>query len=516
MSLCMALFFSQRGNADNTLLLILTLVPYLISYCVFRVMFSLSHKCMTVVLVTALGVLCLKELYEGYSQLFMSLGKKNGQDICVGSFSNSGLYGCFLAVCASTFAACCVRLKTNNIKNVLIALIVFSLLLLPVTMSRASFLALSVSVFFLILNGKRVKLLVRRNWVVVSVLIVLLGTGAYVIKKPSADGRMLMDRIGLRIIMKKGFKGAGAGLYAGAYGEEQRAFFMEMVGNNADEMKINGIPESIRKIADCPCYAFNEYLNAGVEYGPIAMLLMLVLIAFCIVSAYKSGSCWCYSLLTLTVFALFSYPFHTKFYCYLFTALVASIGKTENRKVLFVAVYSLIAIIACFYLKTEEGKIDNSLAHSYHNKGGIFFESQPNVLLSKNLLTGMYNMVDQNTLFYSGLVYNKNGSYNKSDSILKIGTLISSDPMFWNVMGNNSLALGKYREAEERYKHAFYMVPNRLYPLYLLAKLYHTEGDSARFLKMADLIETFEPKIESIKTERLRSEIREIKTTYHK
>ena len=88
--------------------------------------------------------------------------------------------------------------------------------------------------------------------------------------------------------------------------------------------------------------------------------------------------------------------------------------------------------------------------------------------------------------------------------------------MFWNVMGNNSLALGNYREAEERYKHAFYMVPNRLYPLYLLAKLYNTEGDSARFLKMADLVEEFVPKIESPKTERLRSEIREIKTTYQK
>ncbi|HOD69311.1 MAG: hypothetical protein GX840_01100 [Bacteroidales bacterium] len=86
--------------------------------------------------------------------------------------------------------------------------------------------------------------------------------------------------------------------------------------------------------------------------------------------------------------------------------------------------------------------------------------------------------------------------------------------MFWNVMGNNSLALGRYREAEERYKYAFYMVPNRLYPLYLLAKLYHAEGDTVRFLDMADKVETFIPKIESANTELLRSEIREIKTGY--
>ena len=65
-------------------------------------------------------------------------------------------------------------------------------------------------------------------------------------------------------------------------------------------------------------------------------------------------------------------------------------------------------------------------------------------------------------------------------------------------MGNNSLALGKYREAEDRYKHAFYIVPNRLYPLYLLAKLYHEEGDTAKFMYIADKISSFPPKVESI------------------
>ena len=41
-----------------------------------------------------------------------------------------------------------------------------------------------------------------------------------------------------------------------------------------------------------------------------------------------------------------------------------------------------------------------------------------------------------------------------------------------------------------------------------------TEGDTARFLKMADKVETFIPKVESVNTERLRSEIREIRAGY--
>ena len=128
-----------------------------------------------------------------------------------------------------------------------------------------------------------------------------------------------------------------------------------------------------------------------------------------------------------------------------------------------------------------------------------------------SLPDGLY---DEKVIFEFGQSLNECSNYTMSDSLLTIGTSISSDPMFWNVMGNNSLMQGKYREAEYRYKHAFYMVPNRLYPLYLLAKLYYTEGDTARFLNMADKIERFVPKVESVQTARLRSEIRELRKDY--
>jgi tetratricopeptide (TPR) repeat protein len=120
---------------------------------------------------------------------------------------------------------------------------------------------------------------------------------------------------------------------------------------------------------------------------------------------------------------------------------------------------------------------------------------------------------DPNFLYMYGYSLRKINQIEKSDSVLSLGTNYSSNPMFWNVMGNNSLTQGRYREAEERYKHAFYMVPNRLYPLYLLAKLYYTEGDTVRFLQMAEMVEEFIPKVESVNTESLRTEIRELKST---
>ena len=126
-----------------------------------------------------------------------------------------------------------------------------------------------------------------------------------------------------------------------------------------------------------------------------------------------------------------------------------------------------------------------------------------------------YMKYDISFLFAYGQSLNKIGEYEKSNSIIKIGTEISSDPMFWNVMGNNYLAMGMYRKAEDCYKEAFYMVPNRLYPLYLLAKLYYLEGNTDCFFMMSDEVESFIPKVESVNTDLLKTEIRDLKMNYY-
>ena len=46
------------------------------------------------------------------------------------------------------------------------------------------------------------------------------------------------------------------------------------------------------------------------------------------------------------------------------------------------------------------------------------------------------------------------------------------------------------------------------------SQTFSPEGDTVRFLDMADKVESFVPKVESVRTERLRSEIRELKLGY--
>ncbi len=488
--------------------------PLLIAYCVLRILFSLNHKWTSYLLLLVIVVFCVREMYLGYSQLFQNLGKVRGQEICKGSFSNSGPFGCFLSVCASLFIAVWTG-ESNKIFRILLAVLSgLTSILLVCTLSRASVLSFAVSMLLLLMKRDDFSAFIRRNWIYLTLAVSLLGAGAYLVKKPSADGRLLMARINMRMIMTGGLNGVGWGNYGGAYGEAQAHFFADYLDNGSDGMEIERIPENLRKVADCPSNAFNEYLKMGVESGPLAMVLLLSLVVAGIMCTYGSNSYWSYPLIAVSVFACFSYPFEIGVLLLLFVICLASNDTETSGKGISMAFF-LLMIGVLIPLYRSHISVANGMNFRFRTSGiKGYFENRDNrytILGYGSLPDGLY---DEKVIFEFGQSLNEGGNYTMSDSLLTIGTLISSDPMFWNVMGNNSLMQGKYREAEYRYKHAFYMVPNRLYPLYLIAKLYYTEGDTVRFLNMADKIESFIPKIESVQTERLRSEIRELKTGY--
>lgn len=358
---------------------------------------------------------------------------------------------------------------------------------------------------------------VRRYWYVIVPVLALTILSFYLMKQRSADSRMLINRISCNVIKHDGLF-VGVDSYAGVYGEEQARFFRKMMSDSADDdLDWEKIPSRIRMSAECTNIAFNEYLQICSDYGLGVLALFLTVSFLSISTSYHNGTIWYYGMVAFLVFAFFSYPLHILQMQILFSVMVAACSLPKQQK------YSpgnLVLLLPVIILLIKE----NHYFHEYKDfKKGMstlkdieywhMAEYYDNVVddCSKNM-----DMLEDNLqfLFAYGQSLNKTGQYEKSDSILKLGTEISSDPMFWNVMGNNSLALGRYREAEERYKHAFYMVPNRLYPLTLLAKLYHAEGDTVRFLDMAEKVETFVPKIENANTKRLREEIRDIKAGY--
>jgi O-antigen polymerase len=52
----------------------------------------------------------------------------------------------------------------------------------------------------------------------------------------------------------------------------------------------------------------------------------------------------------------------------------------------------------------------------------------------------------------------------------------TSDEILYTSLGDNYKAIKNYLKAEEAYRHASFMVPDKFYPLYLLANLYYETG----------------------------------------
>jgi len=408
------------------------------------------------------------------------------------------------------------------------SVVILTLILLPTTQSRSALLGLGCSAALYVIRNEGARCffisLTRRYKVFICIYGLLFGLGAYLFKKPSTDGRLFMDRISIMTMCANGMKGVGAGHYGAAYGKTQAQYFEGQIAKREkDDLNWRALNEHDRITAECPDNAFNEYLFIGVEYGLYVMIIFCVIIIVSIVISCRNNCVWCYGLTTFAIFALFSYPLHVWQFQILFPTLIIacllSADWTDRKE--FIVSIATLTLFLCGLTWLLFAKVPDMKQHKIAEKEWKKAEHWHQMEYYEYVVEDCeplfpYMQNDRRYLFAYGQSLNKTGQYQKSDSILKLGTEISSDPMFWNVMGNNSLALGRYREAEERYKHAFYMVPNRLYPLTLLARLYHTEGDTVRFLKMADMVETFVPKIENANTERLRAEIRALRDTYNK
>ena len=500
-------------------------------YILLRLLFRSSYKVCTNIVVLLILMYCMFESYLGLSQLMGYSSSNNRQYTMTASFENPGPFGGLLSVCISLFVPYLLINKPQTNTRLLLKVqywltlvgMICAVIILPSTQSRSAIVALGCSLILFLMGDERlrpsIKRIFRRYGVWILIGLVLAGIGAYQFKKPSADGRFFMDRMCIKAMCSNGWRGAGIGRFGGAYGETQSQYFMGQAETDSEgALDWINIDEHDRLTADCPDNAFNEYLFVGVEAGPFIMILFICVFVAAIVISFKRRTIWCYGVVSLAVFALFSYPLHVRQFQIMLPLLLAGcMSGGIDRKGLFVQISEIITIAVLLtviivklpaHRKYKDAVAAWQMAEGWHN-----MELHDYVVESCDTLFP-YMKCSSRFLFAYGQSLNKIGQYEKSDSILKMGSEISSDPMFWNVMGNNSMALGRYREAEERYKHAFYMVPNRIYPLNLLAKLYHAEGDTMRFLDMADKVELFVPKVESVNTERLRSEIRELKSNY--
>ena len=85
--------------------------------------------------------------------------------------------------------------------------------------------------------------------------------------------------------------------------------------------------------------------------------------------------------------------------------------------------------------------------------------------------------------------------------------------MILNIIGKNHQEMGDYPSAEAWLLRSTHRLPGRIYPYYLLAKLYALPAyqQPDKFEKMKQLVLTKEPKVHSTAVRQMREEVKGLK-----
>ena len=455
------------------------------------------------------------EAIWGLRQLYGFSASGHFRYALTGSFFNPGPYAGYLAMVLPLCLHHFVRFRdwkwlitSLKIERAAAGVVgVLILCVLPATMSRSAWVAALIGcgwVMYMHRDSRKWKLLWRRykkryvSWGIGIFLVLIVGgAGAFFLKPDSALGRLFLWKITCQAIANHPW-GCDKG-FAFAYGEAQEAYFAK--GDYAEwEERVAGSPE----------YAFNEYLELTLTQGP-AICIMLIVITFACLWAGTQFRRYgvCGAIVTLLVFSFSSYPMHLPAFivAYVCLLLACGIGDIIAKPVILSA--CLIIWTGGFHDKWQREKDacrDWVNARMLYHAGAY---AAANTAYDK-----LYPQLREKGafLFEYGHSLHKAGFYNESNKYLDKALVYCADPMILNVIGKNYQALRCYNWAEELLLASVHRLPGRIYPYYLLAKLYAEPEflNREKFEEMKGIVLMKAPKVHSTAIEEMRREVGEI------
>ncbi|WP_367278192.1 tetratricopeptide repeat protein, partial [uncultured Bacteroides sp.] len=114
--------------------------------------------------------------------------------------------------------------------------------------------------------------------------------------------------------------------------------------------------------------------------------------------------------------------------------------------------------------------------------------------------------------FEYGRALYKTGSYGKAEKVLLKAMTVSGDPMILNILGRSAQESGEYGKAEMYLLRSTRRLPERVYPHYLLVKLYAEPEyfDRVKLVREAEYVLNAEPKVNSTAIKEMRQEVKKI------
>ncbi|MCL2311748.1 MAG: O-antigen ligase family protein, partial [Firmicutes bacterium] len=490
---------------------VVTFILLVTLYFFFRVLFS-QCKISVQIILLALIIIALVEAVLGLMQLHDFAYSNHGLFKTTGTFSNPGPYAGYLAIIFPVVLYEFVKNNEIRVKNFLslnfsllsisskfLTFLVFSfsfltliaiILVLPATLSRASWLAL-VAGSLIVLEVhyfEHIKKFINEHKKKLALVGIVTGfflfaafAGMYFMKKDSADGRTLMWKVSLQAAIQNP-SGVGLGHFPAAYGKVQVDYFLS---NKASEQE--------EYVAGNPEYAFNEYLQISIESGVISLILYVALIVLAMLKALRNNQYGIFgAFISLSVFALFSYPFSMLPHLILFVALLATASSNTNNNYSKESFHGFIlkgGAVLLFMGLTVFCLINRYPVYKAYKDWNYNFSYGLSDERTESY-ERIYSSLKDNVTFLFEYAQHLAGheKYEQSNIILQRAMQISCDPMLYNVMGRNHQALIQYDKAEQNFVTSTLLVPNRLYSHYLLTKLYNEMGNNEKATETANIV----------------------------
>lgn len=442
-----------------------------------------------------------------------------------GTFLNPGPYGGFIALMFPlTFHYWLYFRKRKKIlRHVFLSIGMVCLLVFPATLSRTAWGAAVIGCMLVVIyeTGITDKLKdlyqkYRKRVVLCIALFCLLSGGViysiYQLKKDSANGRLFIWKITALAIRDASLKGVGLGGFPAAYAQSQINYFKEREAS-AIEKHVAGSPE----------YAFNEYLRIFLEQGIAGGILFLFLTSLIIRRGIKNkqtGATGCF--LCLSVFAIASYPYYLWEFLVVWILLATicvsqtkppSSESSKNRRFSIFALFAVFVLIAGLSVCVAQWYFYHRASKEWEKIRPFYTMKAYSKIIDDYIRLYPQLNHDPKFVFEYAVTLNAEKRYEQADSILSRGLQISCDPMFYNVKGRNYHEMGAYRKAEACYMNAIYLIPERIYPYYLLTKLYADSAagyPSERMQWAASIVLKKEAKVHSTAIDEMRDEVRKI------
>ncbi len=491
-------------------------------------------------IILAVSISGVLESIVGFRQLLGHYPRFNSSFQVTGHFINPGPFAGYISLCFTSSLGLFLFhkridlfgfLQNNRITNRLNEYLPFLLLfimgcILPATQSRAAWLAIGVSSLTLLIVKYRKELfkvpwLQMSRWKTIFLLLILLIVSIwgsfymYSLKEGSANGRLLIWQSTWSLIQDNPFFGVGFDLFKAHYMSYQAGFLTK----NRDS--------TLLIYADDIRNAFNELLQFTAENGVIGLLILCIAVTILlknIKSLEANKNPLIYTglgiLISYFVFSFFSYPnqiLTIKLIGVVALALLACNTlngyqiEIKAQKIIntlrFGVVPGLISITVFMWtgqrklaFATKKWEHANSLYRYLDYKSAKDeYENLYAYFSGEGAFLGQY-----------GKALVMVGEYENAINVLKEAVNYQNSTTIQTAFGDSYKALGRRADAERAYSLADQMIPNRLYPKYLLATFYYENGDMEKLNQVADRIMKQDIKIMSRAVNEIRQKVQDM------